>query len=76
MSLSIIIPCKNEEQTIIKTITKINKIIKRRIKEYEYILINDFSNDNTYEEIKKLSKSKKISKLKIIKSKGWVVQLT
>ncbi len=70
MSLSIIIPCKNEEQTIIKTITKINKIIKRRIKEYEYILINDFSNDNTYEEIKKLSKSKKNIKIKNNKIKG------
>ena len=32
MSLSIIIPCKNEEQTIIKTITKINKIIKKKDK--------------------------------------------
>ena len=38
MSLSIIIPCKNEEQTIIKTITKINKI-KRRIKEYNIFLL-------------------------------------
>ena len=38
MSLSIIIPCKNEEQTIIKTITKINKIIKKD-KEYEYFLL-------------------------------------
>ena len=47
MSLSIIIPYRNEENVIENTIRKINQKIKNRINNYEYILVNDFSSDNT-----------------------------
>ena len=47
MSLSIIIPFRNEENVIENTIKKINQKIKNKINNYEYILVNDFSSDDT-----------------------------
>ncbi len=47
MSLSIIIPYRNEENVIENTIRKINQKIKNKINNYEYILVNDFSSDDT-----------------------------
>ena len=37
MSISIIIPCKNEENTILKTVNILKKKIKNKIKNYEFI---------------------------------------
>ena len=67
MSLSIIIPCKNEEKTILKTFLKLKKKIKFKIKKFEIILINDFSKDNTLGILKKISKQSK--NIKVIKNK-------
>lgn len=60
-NLSIIIPCRNEEFGIKKTISTINKKLKNKII-YEIIIINDFSTDKTLDVIKKISiKNKKIN---------------
>ena len=67
MSLSIIIPCKNEEKTILKTFLKLKKKIKFKIKKFEIILIDDFSKDNTLGILKKISKQSK--NIKVIKNK-------
>ena len=66
MSISIIIPCRNEEKTIVKTIVKIKKHLFGKIKEFEFIIINDFSEDNTYKICKKFSKKKSIIMKKLI----------
>ena len=44
--LSIIIPAYNEEETIVKILTKLNET-KPNFIEYEIIIINDASNDET-----------------------------
>jgi len=46
MSLSILIPAKNEEKIIIETIKSIIYSKLKRI-DHEIIIINDFSEDNT-----------------------------
>tara|TARA_B100000787_G_scaffold169476_1_gene160779 strand:- start:1457 stop:2155 length:699 start_codon:yes stop_codon:yes gene_type:complete len=46
MNLSIIIPCYNEEKTIIQILKKIHKNVNF---DYEIIIIDDFSNDKTHE---------------------------
>ena len=62
MSLSILIPCRNEENSIEKTVKVLQSKINRFIKDYEIIIINDNSNDNTYKIITKIkSKIKKIN---------------
>jgi glycosyltransferase involved in cell wall biosynthesis len=52
MSLSIVIPCRNEENNISITIDKITKYLKSKITDYELNLINDFSTDKTYDAIR------------------------
>jgi len=54
MSLSIIIPCHNEEKIIENTVDNLKRSLKK-IK-YEIVLINDFSSDKTYNKLKKISK--------------------
>tara|TARA_B100000989_G_scaffold297636_1_gene284063 strand:+ start:2121 stop:2834 length:714 start_codon:yes stop_codon:yes gene_type:complete len=70
MSISIIIPCQNEENTILKTVNILKKKIKNKIKNYEFILINDFSTDETLEVIKKISKNSKNVNFSNNKNKG------
>ena len=67
MSLSIIIPCKNEEKNIFKTFQTINKIIKKKIKKFEVILIDDFSDDSTINILNKISNQNK--NITVIKNK-------
>tara|TARA_B100000989_G_scaffold108526_1_gene79573 strand:+ start:6132 stop:6851 length:720 start_codon:yes stop_codon:yes gene_type:complete len=55
MSLSIIVPVYNEENQLISTIKRLSKIYKK-IKEFEIIFIDDFSNDRTNQSLKKLEK--------------------
>lgn len=73
MSLSIIIPCRNEEENISKTIIDINKKLSKKIKDYEIIIINDFSTDKTFEIGKKLSSKKVIIKNNINKGLGGAI---
>ena len=70
MSISIIIPCKNEENTILKTVNIKKKKIKNKITNYEFILINDFSTDGTLKVIKKISKNSKNVNFNNNKNKG------
>jgi dolichol-phosphate mannosyltransferase len=51
MSLSVIIPAKNEEFNILKTINSIRKHLANFIN-YEIIIIDDFSTDHTYKVVK------------------------
>ena len=47
MKVLIIIPCYNEEENIVKTITTLKK------HKYDYVVINDGSTDNSLEVLKK-----------------------
>lgn len=73
MSLSIIIPCRNEEESISGTINHITKKISKKIKDYEIIIINDFSTDKTFEICKKLSSKKVIIKNNLRKGLGGAI---
>ena len=65
MSISFILPCYNCESYIKKNIIKLNKKLKILKIKYELILVDDFSEDQTY---LKLQEIKKKIKLKIIKN--------
>lgn len=60
MKLSIIIPCYNEDRTVETIITKINRTVKY---EKEIIVVDDFSNDNSFEILNRLYKENKIQHL-------------
>jgi len=66
MTLSIIIPVYNESKNVEKTVNNLKKI-KKDIKKFSLIFIDDFSDDNTFDILNKLSK--KYSFVKIFKNK-------
>ena len=66
MTLSVIVPVYNEKDNIISTIKNLQKL-KLKIKKFEIIFIDDFSNDNTRYFLKKYSK--KYSFIKFYKNK-------
>jgi len=55
MTLSIIIPVYNESKNVEKTVNNLKKI-KKDIKKFNLIFIDDFSDDNTFDILNKLSK--------------------
>ena len=52
-TVSIIIPAHNEEKSIYSTLTKIDSVMGSSKYDYEVIVVDDGSTDNTYEEAKK-----------------------
>ena len=69
MSLSLIIPVYNETNQLKYTIKKLIKL-KKKIKNIEFIFIDDFSTDDSYEYINKFCKKKSFFKLFRNKKKG------
>ena len=65
VKLSIIIPCRDEEENI--NIMYENILKKIAIKDYEIIFINDHSQDNTEKNIKNLTE--KDDKVKLLNNK-------
>jgi len=68
MDLSVIIPAYNEEENIARLYSKIKPVIKN--KKHEIIFIDDGSTDNTYKEMKKLTKDKSVKIIKFRKNFG------
>ena len=65
MSLSIIMPCYNEEEIIEKVVRSYYAEIQSRIDDFEFIVIDDCSKDNTLTKLQVLSKE--LPKLKILR---------
>ena len=71
MNLSIIIPAFNEEESIKPLINRIFSNIETNLKDFEVILIDDGSDDNTWTEIVKVShKFKNIVPIKLFENYG------
>ena len=68
MKLSVIIPAKNEEGNLEKTIKDVNNILLKNNIQHEIIVINDHSNDSTLEKLNFLKKN--IQEIKIINNTG------
>jgi len=69
-SISIIVPCYNEQKTIGKVIMIIKKSLKlSKLYEYEIIIVNDASTDKTIDELNKI-KDKKIKIINNYKNLG------
>ena len=70
--LSFVIPCYNSEKTITEVVNSIKKELeKKSFINYEIILVNDFSKDNTSNVIEALAKNdKKIIAINFAKNFG------
>ena len=77
MYLSIIIPAYNEENRLPKTLTEVDKYLKKQTYEYEIIVVSDGSKDNTAKVVRNLQSQ--IKNLRLIDNKenhgkGFVVR--
>lgn len=77
MKLSVIIPAYNEQNRIPQTIKEIDKYLKNQDYDYEILVVNDGSKDNTAEIVNDLKKE--VANLKLIDNKenhgkGYVVR--
>lgn len=75
--LSVVIPAYNEEHRIGQTLVAVSEYLKKQSYEYEILVVNDGSKDNTAQAVEKLASS--IPKLKLINNpqnhgKGWVTK--
>jgi dolichyl-phosphate beta-glucosyltransferase len=75
--LSVVIPSFNEGQRIAKTLAQINDFLKNQDFEYEILVVNDGSTDNTSGVVKQMQG--KIENLKLLDNKenhgkGWVTK--
>jgi glycosyltransferase involved in cell wall biosynthesis len=75
--LSVVIPAYNEELRIEKTLLSVSEFLKNQSFDYEILVINDGSHDNTAGLVQKLEAA--IPKLKLVNNKdnhgkGWVTK--
>ena len=64
MQISVVVPCYNESQVIAKTVKKIKSFLQENYSDFEIIIIDDKSTDNTLEIIKKIKNIKVLRNLK------------
>ncbi len=57
MEISIVIPVYNSSKILKSLLENIFREISKFSKHFEVILVNDFSNDNSWNEIQKLKKN-------------------
>ena len=55
MKISVVVPCYNEQESILLFYEQINKVSEEMEQEFEFIFVNDGSSDNTLECMKALS---------------------
>ena len=75
MSISVILPALNEQENIKKCVLSATKYLERRFDDYEILVVNGASTDNTEEIVKKLAKNDKHIKLINRKKLGYGVGL-
>lgn len=68
IDLSLIIPAKNEEESIEVLYQEITDVLSRIKKNYEIIFLDDGSTDNTFQALKQLNKTD--NRVKVIKLRG------
>lgn len=56
MKISVVVPCYNEQESILLFYEEINKVSEGMEQEFEFIFVNDGSSDHTLECMKELSK--------------------
>ena len=78
IKLSVIIPAHNEEKRIERTLLDVDSYLEKQNYEYEIIVVDNASNDKTFEEVKKLETTN-VQNAKVIKQpivgKGAAVKL-
>ena len=51
MKLSLVVPCFNEEDNVERFFNEVNNVFLCNVDDYEFVFINDGSEDNTYKKL-------------------------
>lgn len=81
VSLSVVLPCHNEEEVISSSYNTLKKLLDKWngkiINDYEIVLVNNGSTDDTFEQIMKLyKKDKKVTIIDLRKNYGFQGSIT
>jgi polyisoprenyl-phosphate glycosyltransferase len=77
MLISLVVPVYNSEGTITELCTAISNVFENRIYDYEIILVDDASKDNSWEKISSLTRENdKIKGIKLAQNKGQLSATT
>lgn len=66
MKLSLVIPCYNEEDNVELFYKEVNDCFEGKIPDYEFIFVNDGSQDKTMKKLKEIYKNRKKDNIKVI----------
>ncbi len=66
MELSLVIPCFNEEESVLKFFEVADETFKGQGFDYEFIFINDGSTDKTYENLKSIYENNKNMNIEVL----------
>ena len=64
MQISVVIPCYNESQVIVETVKKIKSFLIKNYSDFEIIVVDDKSTDNTLEIVSQINNIKVLRNLK------------
>lgn len=77
VKISVVIPANNEGTNVENLYKKISEVLRRNYKEYEIIIVDDGSTDDTFDILKKLHKSgKKLKAVRLSRRFGQSPALT
>ncbi len=66
MKLSLVVPCYNEEANVKRFFDEVNKAFENKVRDFEFVFVNDGSKDNTYSELKKLYNENASSDIQVL----------
>lgn len=64
--LSLIVPCYNEQDNVELFFNEVNKCFRGKVSNYEFVFVNDGSNDLTREKLKSIFEGNPISKIQVL----------
>lgn len=66
MKLSLIVPCYNEEGNVKKFFDEVNKAFLGKVRDYEFVFVDDGSSDNTYRNLKEIYNQNKSHNIQVL----------
>ena len=69
-TISVVVPCFNEGRTIYQNIRKINKYLSQKFDNFEIIVVNDGSTDNTLSQLKIIEQERPIKIIENQRNEG------
>lgn len=64
--LSLVVPCYNEQENVENFFNEVNRVFEGTVRDYEFVFVNDGSNDDTYAVLKGIYENNPLSKIQVL----------